>query len=706
MGIAAQSCSSEDSLYGDGEGTLKLKLVINSEVTRAEVDQQSLADGCLLFISDSKGLLHKFNGIGEVPDNLALKTGNYTLEAWAGDSVSASFDKKFYKAYQPITIEKGVNNVVVECKIANVVASVNPATIDDTRMSDYKITVANSRASLDFTDENIVDSHGYFMMPYENDKYEDELSYTITGKSVTGQEFTKTGTISDVKPAHEYILNLKYDSDADPNDVGGAFISVVVDDEELLIEDEIVLHSAPRIAGIGFDISSAIIGEQTTFSDKYVSAHAYGDFSSLQLSFSSNIQAALGLQYSAYDIIQAEADALTELKNTGLTWNSSFKDEYKTYNLIFSADLINKFTNSDDDYVVTITATDSEGRSKTNKLTFTVCDASVVPNDVAEDDLGYTSVTLTAEVIKDDVTNPGIQYREVGTTAWSTAYASRSRSTVISVTISGLKNSTTYEYRAIADGYVNNVTKRFTTRTPFALPNASFEDWSTYSASTLLGTKNVAFPGTGSTRTFWDSGNEGSATANMTLTNKSTDMVHSGTYCVALKSNKAMGILAAGNLFVGYYVKTDGTDGVLSLGREYDGSRPSKLVVWANYRPGSVDILKDSSVPLTSGSLDNGQIYVALSTEPIEIRTKSSDRKLFDKDDSAVLAYGQVTWTDNFGADNTLEKVEIPIEYNSRANSNTPKYIIIVASASKYGDYFSGSSSSVMYLDDFELVYE
>jgi hypothetical protein len=97
---------------------------------------------------------------------------------------------------------------------------------------------------------------------------------------------------------------------------------------------------------------------------------------------------------------------------------------------------------------------------------------------------------------------------------------------------------------------------------------------------------------------------------------------------------------------------------------------------------------------------------VALSTEPIEIRTKSSDRKLFDKDDSAVLAYGQVTWTDNFGADNTLEKVEIPIEYNSRANSNTPKYIIIVASASKYGDYFSGSSSSVMYLDDFELVYE
>ncbi|MDE5712626.1 MAG: PCMD domain-containing protein, partial [Muribaculaceae bacterium] len=31
---------------------------------------------------------------------------------------------------------------------------------------------------------------------------------------------------------------------------------------------------------------------------------------------------------------------------------------------------------------------------------------------------------------------------------------------------------------------------------------------------------------------------------------------------------------------------------------------------------------------------------------------------------------------------------------------------VIVCSASKFGDYFCGSSSSVMYVDDFELVYE
>ena len=46
----------------------------------------------------------------------------------------------------------------------------------------------------------------------------------------------------------------------------------------------------------------------------------------------------------------------------------------------------------------------------------------------------------------------------------------------------------------------------------------------------------------------------------------------------------------------------------------------------------------------------------------------------------------------------------IDIEY--RSLTRIPTYIVLVASASYYGDYFTGSSSSVMWLDDLELVYE
>ncbi|MDE6682918.1 MAG: PCMD domain-containing protein [Muribaculaceae bacterium] len=224
--------------------------------------------------------------------------------------------------------------------------------------------------------------------------------------------------------------------------------------------------------------------------------------------------------------------------------------------------------------------------------------------------------------------------------------------------------------------------------------------------------KNVTLPwGVGDKEaSFWGSGNEGSATANLTLTDKSSDMKHSGSYSARLESKSAMGVIAAGNVFVGSYVKTDGTNGVLSLGRPYNGSHPSKLKVWVNYRPASGVSVKSGNegyVPDNfMGGKDHGQIYVALTTEPVEIRTNPKNLKVFDSvNDPAVLAYGQMTWTDNFGPDGALEAVEIPIEYNDKANTQAPKYLVIVVSASKYGDYFSGAPGSVFYLDDFELIY-
>ena len=65
-----------------------------------------------------------------------------------------------------------------------------------------------------------------------------------------------------------------------------------------------------------------------------------------------------------------------------------------------------------------------------------------------------------------------------------------------------------------------------------------------------------------------------------------------------------------------------------------------------------------------------------------------------------------MTWTDDFGPDGALQKVEIPFTYNERAKTVRPLYLVIVSTASKYGDYFSGAPGSLLYLDDFELIYE
>ncbi|MGL5273520.1 MAG: PCMD domain-containing protein, partial [Phocaeicola sp.] len=56
----------------------------------------------------------------------------------------------------------------------------------------------------------------------------------------------------------------------------------------------------------------------------------------------------------------------------------------------------------------------------------------------------------------------------------------------------------------------------------------------------------------------------------------------------------------------------------------------------------------------------------------------------------------------NYTTDGMI-RFEIPIEY---FKNRKPTAIVLVASASKYGDYFSGSTSSTMWIDDFELIYE
>ena len=54
------------------------------------------------------------------------------------------------------------------------------------------------------------------------------------------------------------------------------------------------------------------------------------------------------------------------------------------------------------------------------------------------------------------------------------------------------------------------------------------------------------------------------------------------------------------------------------------------------------------------------------------------------------------------GATGDMIEVTIPLEYYK--TDVKASNIIVTCSASKYGDYFAGGPS-VMYVDDFELVY-
>ena len=57
----------------------------------------------LIWISNNKGLVRKFQGVAQVPaDGIWLLSGDYVAEAWTGDSVPASYDKRYYTGYEPL----------------------------------------------------------------------------------------------------------------------------------------------------------------------------------------------------------------------------------------------------------------------------------------------------------------------------------------------------------------------------------------------------------------------------------------------------------------------------------------------------------------------------------------------------------------------------------------------------------------------------
>ena len=729
-----QSCAMEAPFEEGGEGSLSINTEINGETkqTRAEnnLDNaeyvQSLRDKCVVFIENSRGVMRKYKGLSNIPASIKLSTGQYVCNAWTGDSVAASFDSKFYRGQQPFEIiENESTSVSMKCNIANVVVSVDAASVAGTGLQNPKITFTSSRGSLEFDETMFADNKGYFMIPSPQDtkNYTAEnrtITVNIEGTTEDGQAYSKESKIQNVERAHEYQIALSADKPS--IDEGGALIQLIIKDIPI-IDDTVEIFPAPVVKGYGFDIAEQLVNTDRTFNDQKLYICEYKGTKSVTVAFSENFTDMTDgdLLNNTY-VEQLQAKGITVERQNSKDAESGV-DVYEMY-VTFPAAFLNALPSNPTQYAVAITATDSRNLvtaaslriANSNEAIEKIDDVVADPApdaDTAPMAVLISKATLTGTLYNTDATRYGFKYRKAGESAWNEAVATgatgaprrtrANKGTAFSVTLSGLEAGTTYEYKAFADDFESTNIQTFKTETKFVIPNASMEEWSTYD----FGGKSIVFAGSGNEATFWDSGNVGGSTVNITMTDKTSEMKHSGTYGAALQSKNAIIALAAGNLFVGKYKETYNTSKArLEFGRPYNGSHPIKLRVWANYRPGKVDKDKSSVPQLVKGENDHGQIYIALSKGVFNIDTGTSPMTLFDPDASQIIAYGQVTWTENFGADGTLEMIGIPLEYKANATTVAPTHLIIVSCASKYGDYMAGSTSSVMYLDDFELVYE
>lgn len=748
-----QSCAYDAPFMdGDGEGTVRFRLSVNSELTRAEMDDDALLKSCMVYVSNDKGLLYKYSGADEIPATLKLKYGSYVAEAWAGDSVPASFIYRFYRGYVPFTVDdSGLSTVSLPCRVANVAVDVDQSSITDDMLTDWNITVFNSTGSLDFNAQTEPDSIGYFMMPkadyaYENDvlvKSENDgwpmftnLRYRLTGTKVDGSRFEKEGLIGSaasegkyVEHAHLYTLKFEYNPDYEQQ--GGSFIEIVIDESEIQESEVVGIYSRPSIKGSNFDISKQVVGHATQFDEPLIVKIAgFNHLTSVNLTSSdADLNALLG---GGVDLIKIAPNFEQEYKDNGLDWEYTErgKEELSVMFVTFSPEFLNKLSEKETAYVINIHAEDGNTRVNDVELSIALSEAAVVKNivqfeafDSQKDPLSLLfNKAVISGTYDDEAVNPVLLYKKESEPGdnWKSVNISKTRTgNVFTVTLENLEPGTTYVYKGGADDWTSKEEFTFTTEARYDIPFGNMEQWTYYNKAA------IKFPGTTYTEAqqFWDSGNHGSAVMSKTLTQASEKMNNTpgGKYSAELKSQYVglganLGAFAAGNLFMGRFGEAVGTSGaMLTFGKPYNGSHPTALSVWVSYTPGKVDQTKPNC-PHTFGSsdLDHGQIYVALATEPIKVNTGKSDAGGVDAGtfmqydtDPRIIGFGEKTWEGtSHGSATSLANLNIPIKWREGAKTQQPKYLIIVCSASKYGDYFTGSTGSIMYVDDFELLYD
>ena len=102
-----------------------------------------------------------------------------------------------------------------------------------------------------------------------------------------------------------------------------------------------------------------------------------------------------------------------------------------------------------------------------------------------------------------------------------------------------------------------------------------------------------------------------------------------------------------------------------------------------------------------TGSELYSQIQILLTDWDSMFRINTSKKQFVDFDnDPRIIAHGSLVSAD---ADDGYVEFTIPLVYR---NDRTPKYIVVVAAASRYGDYFTGAVGSVLKVDEFELIYD
>lgn len=308
------------------------------------------------------------------------------------------------------------------------------------------------------------------------------------------------------------------------------------------------------------------------------------------------------------------------------------------------------------------------------------------------------------------------EYKKADAEEWQTISANyNSGNQKFTAILTGLTPATQYTYRLAyeksGEAYASDPVT-FTTEEATTLPNGNMDDWYK-SGKTWYPVSESDYSTSGS---FWDSSNPGTTTGagalvNVNPTQGNSSIVHtSGGQSAELKSQYAsafgIGKFAAASLYSGKFNSLVGTNGAkIDFGQKF-ASRPTGLHGWFRYTSGKIDYRGDNTPAGLGekGTDDLCSIYMALAKAPHQLNNTDTSTFFDFENDDNIIAYGELPDAEAVSTNNEWKEFNVELKYKD-ITPQTAYYLIIVCSSSKYGDYFTGSTGSIMYIDDLELLY-
>ncbi|MBO8474793.1 MAG: PCMD domain-containing protein [Bacteroidetes bacterium] len=626
-----------------------------------------------------------------VLEPLKLKTGHYKAVATCGESLSegsaAAFDSPFYSDTETFVIKNGVSETLDMTLVLDAV-KVTTKFSEEIRenFKSYVLTVSNGVSELVFSNlDGTVDRDGYFAVT-------GTLEWSLALTNNDGEVYeTLTGSYEEVKPKQHYAISFRM---AEKQPEGGAVISIVVDDSMTEKVHDILLDFSvkdkPEISA-SFSLDSPLSFHTGDAAEKILYVNLKHPATSVLISHDDEGLAAAGLP-EEIELVNASEEILSSLAGLGITAPAVTEEVLNP-----EIDLTGFFsTLPAGTYGFEVFVQNNAEGELLQEISFEVKPVVETLTANAWARFAYLSGRWLTE---DQPEGLGFQYR-TGDEEWTNLDADvtvNAEAKTFEAELHGLAAGTQYEYRAVTAAFRENQPVQFTTETEDVLHNMGFDQWYMDGKAPM--------PNASADYMIWDSANPGSASFGIVPTTQETShLAVTGENKSAAKlttlSVPIVG-LAAGNIYTGRFEGTVG--GIIPSGAALDwgvpfSSRPLALKGFYDYTPKTVN---QGSYNDMSGKTDIGQIQIMLTDWDQPSRIDTSEGTFVDvENDGHIIAYASL----DLGQTDGYQPFTLELEYRDR--TRTPKYIVIVAAASKYGDYFTGGVDSTLYLDEFSFVYD